>query len=66
MSNPVLTDDAYQCLLDVVSHYNDFRQALIEVKASNETARSDEAYWQKQIDVLDRMKAQAVRALSSL
>lgn len=63
-SNPSLGDDAHECLSDVVSHYHDFRTACIEIKAASETTRSDELYWQKQIDVLDRMKAQAERALS--
>jgi hypothetical protein len=60
-----LTDDARECLMDVVSHHHDFRTACIEVKASNETTRSDESYWQKQIEVLDRMRAQAERALAA-
>jgi hypothetical protein len=60
-----LGDDAHECLLDVVSHYQDFRTAILEVKAHNETTGSDELYWQKQLNVLDRMKAQAERALSS-
>jgi hypothetical protein len=60
-----LTDDARECLMDVVSHHHDFRTACIEIKAANETTRSDELYWQKQIDVLDRMKAQAERALTT-
>jgi hypothetical protein len=60
-----LTDDARECLLDVVSHHHDFRTACIEIKAANETTRSDELYWQKQIDVLDRMKGQAERALTA-
>jgi hypothetical protein len=60
-----LTDDARECLMDVVTHHHDFRTACIEVKASNETTRSDESYWQKQIDVLDRMRAQAERALAA-
>jgi hypothetical protein len=60
-----LTVDARECLMDVVSHHHDFRTACLEVKASNETTRSDELYWQKQIDVLDRMKAQAERVLTA-
>jgi leucyl aminopeptidase (aminopeptidase T) len=58
-------DDARECLMDVVSHHHDFRTACIEIKAANETTRSDELYWQKQIDVLDRMKGQAERALTA-
>jgi hypothetical protein len=60
-----ITDDARECLMDVVSHHHDFRTACIEIKAANETTRSDELYWQKQIDVLDRMKGQAERALKA-
>jgi hypothetical protein len=60
-----ITDDARECLMDVVSHHHDFRTACIEIKAANETTRSDELYWQKQIDVLDRMKGQAERALTA-
>jgi hypothetical protein len=60
-----LSDDARECLMDVVSHHHDFRTACIEIKAANETTRSDELYWQKQIDVLDRMKWQAERALKA-
>lgn len=65
-AKPELIDDARECLLDVISHHGDFRLALLEVKASNETTSSDELYWQKQIDVLDRMRSQAERALSKL
>jgi hypothetical protein len=62
----VLGDDARECLLDVTTHYADFRQALIEMRASNEATPSDELYWHKQIDVLDRMNAQAARALGQV
>jgi hypothetical protein len=60
-----LTDDARECLMDVVSHHHDFRTACLEIKMASETTVSDELYWQKQIDVLDRMKGQAERALAA-
>jgi hypothetical protein len=61
----VLSDDARECLQDVVSHHHDLYTACLFVKSSNETTRSDELYWQKQIDVLSRMRDQAVRALAA-
>jgi hypothetical protein len=55
------TGDAHECLLDVVSHYHDFRNAL-EFREATAAHAHDTSYWRKQLDVLDRMKDQAERA----
>lgn len=60
-------DDARECLMDVVSHHHDFVTACKSIKGELHAcgAHDSAAYWQKQIDVLDRMKAQAERALAT-
>ncbi|WP_197962687.1 hypothetical protein [Burkholderia cenocepacia] len=59
-------DDARECLMDVVSHHDDFEKACRSLKdaASDAGNQSDASYWLHQIDVLDRMKAQAELALA--
>lgn len=59
--------DARECLMDVVSHHQDFVTACKSIKGELHAcgAHDSAAYWQKQIDVLDRMKAQAERALAT-
>lgn len=59
--------DARECLMDVVSHHHDFVTACKSIKGELHAcgAHDSAAYWQKQIDVLDRMKAQAERALAT-
>jgi hypothetical protein len=56
-----------ECLQDVVSHHHDFVNACKVVHARNEENGNNDtaAYWQKQIEVLDRMKEQAEQALST-
>lgn len=65
VSAPV--SDARECLMDVVSHHQDFVTACKSIKGELHAcgAHDSAAYWQKQIDVLDRMKAQAERALAT-
>ncbi|CAB5083407.1 hypothetical protein IST4116A_01239 [Burkholderia cenocepacia] len=60
--------DARECLMDVVSHHDDFEKACRALKdaASDDGNRNDASYWLHQIDVLDRMKAQAERALTAI
>lgn len=66
VAGAVLSDDARECLMDVVSHHSDFEKACRSLKdaASDDGNGSDASYWLHQIDVLDRMKAQADRALA--
>lgn len=62
-----LPDDARECLLDVVSHHRDFVEACQRC-ADIEAANGDEedvGYWAHQINVLNRMKEQAERALAA-
>lgn len=61
-ATPELSTDARECLEDVVSHYYDFQNAL-EYRRETETSADDKSYWQHQLDVLDRMREQARRAL---
>ncbi|WP_175760470.1 hypothetical protein [Burkholderia anthina] len=59
----VLSGDARECLMDVVSHHGDFVLACEHARDDASDADSA-AYMQKQIDALDRMKVQAERALA--
>ncbi|AOI94818.1 ead/Ea22-like family protein [Burkholderia sp. LA-2-3-30-S1-D2] len=59
----VLSGDASECLMDVVSHHRDFVNACKVMHFESVNDDSD-AYWEKQINVLNRMKVQAERALS--
>ena len=63
----VLAEDARECLLDVVSHHGDFATACKASKVEREASgdRDSASYWQHQVDVLARMKAQAARALAA-
>ena len=63
VAGAVLSGDASECLMAVVSHHRDFVNAckVMHFDAINDDS---DAYWEKQIDVLNRMKAQAERALS--
>jgi len=63
VAGTVLSGDASECLMAVVSHHRDFVNAckVMHFDAINDDS---DAYWEKQIDVLNRMKAQAERALS--
>lgn len=63
--NPVsaMTDDAIECLQDVISHHNDFDKACW-LMVSVSQGSGDESYWMKQVKVLERMKGQAERALA--
>ena len=63
VAGALLSGDARECLMDVVSHHCDFVNAckVMHFDAINDDS---DAYWEKQIDVLNRMKAQAERALS--
>ncbi|QPB08676.1 hypothetical protein KB681_gp36 [Burkholderia phage Mica] len=56
--------DARECLMDVVSHHRDFVDACTCAKLES-TSKNRAGYWQHQIDVLNRMKAQAERALAA-
>lgn len=59
-----LSDDARECLLDVVSHHRDFVQACC---CTIRHAKGDDvSYWEHQVNVLNRMKEQAQRALAAL
>jgi len=62
-----LTDEAKECLQDVVSHYNDFRVACEKQEeiAVAEGRGEDALYWKHQAAVLDRMKHQAESALTT-
>ncbi|WP_124905131.1 hypothetical protein [Burkholderia sp. Bp9004] len=63
VAGAMLSGDASECLMAVVSHHRDFVNAckVMHFDAINDDS---DAYWEKQIDVLNRMKAQAERALS--
>ena len=54
-----------ECLVDVLSHHNDFVTAC-EIARDNSTEESDRLYWKHQIDVLKRMADQAERTLRAL
>lgn len=59
---------AKECLLDVVSHYEDFISACdTQYRAELADVGSDSAaYWEKQKNVLSRMKSQAEVALAGI
>jgi len=61
----VLSDDARECLMDVVSHYDNIRAGFRaqEMEAFNAQDSDSAAYWVREIKVLERMKEQAERAL---
>lgn len=54
--------DARECLQDLISHYDDLCCACTATR--NESSGTNRrGYWQHQLDVLNRMKKQAKRAL---
>lgn len=59
--------DARECLMDVVSHYDNIVAGFAAQRLAAEEAQdSDTAgYWKREIDVAHRMKAQAERALAA-
>jgi len=60
-----LTDDARECLADVVSHYRALYAGLaFQLNEATVTENADDmAYWKHEIKTLERMYAQAERAL---
>ncbi|MCA8037062.1 hypothetical protein LGM46_29265 [Burkholderia arboris] len=60
-------DDARECLMDVVSHYRGLSTGLAFMlnQACGDKNADDEAYWKHEIKALDRMLAQAERALAA-
>lgn len=62
-----LTNDARECLQDVVSHHNSFRMACQTLWAqfTKDGDKDSADYWTHEMGVLDRMKAQAERAAHS-
>jgi hypothetical protein len=60
-----LTDDARECLADVVSHYRALYAGLaFQLNEATVTENADDmAYWKHEIKALERMYAQAERAL---
>ncbi|MGY6240579.1 hypothetical protein ACW910_24355 (plasmid) [Burkholderia ambifaria] len=60
-------DDARECLMDVVSHYRGLSTGLAFMlnQACVDKNADDEAYWKHEIKALDRMLAQAERALAA-
>jgi len=62
-----LTEDARECLQDVVSHHNSLRMAC-QTRWAKFTKEGDKAsadYWTHEMGVLDRMKVQAESALAA-
>jgi hypothetical protein len=61
----MLSEDARECLMDVVSHYDNIRAGFRaqEMEAFNAQDSDSMAYWVREIKVLERMKEQAQRAL---
>lgn len=61
-------DDARECLMDVVSHHDNIVAGFAAQRlAAQEAQDSDSAaYWNHEIDVAHRMKAQAERALAAM
>lgn len=57
-----LTDDAKECLGDVISHHGDFVKAC-EFAKLGESGEDGVSYWTHQINVLNRMKDQAERVV---
>lgn len=68
-SRPVPQDggDERECLSDVVSHFDNLRAGLCaqRLAASDANDADSIAYWNHEISVLERMKAQAQAALAS-
>lgn len=60
----VLSDDARECLQDVVSHYGNFVEALT-CKRDTVTTKTDREYWQHELSANARMKRQAEHALAA-
>lgn len=61
-------DDARKCLMDVLSHHDDFEKACRALKdaASDDGNGSEASYWLDRIDVLGRIKTQAEHALTAV
>lgn len=59
-----LSDDARECLQDVVSHYGNFVEALT-CKRDTVTTKTDREYWQHELSANARMKRQAEHALAA-
>jgi hypothetical protein len=62
-----LTDDARECLADVVSHYRALYAGLaFQLNEATVSENSDDmTYWKHEIKALERMYAQAERALTA-
>lgn len=58
-------EDAQECLLDVITHHNDFKDACVRMRNS-ESGDDGRSYWDHQINVLKRMRDQAQSALVKL
>ena len=60
-----LTDDAKECLEDVISHHDDFVKAC-EFAKLGESGEDGVSYWTHQVNVLNRMKEQAESVLDNV
>lgn len=60
-----LTDDAKECLEDVISHHDDFVRAC-EFAKLGESGEDGVSYWTHQVNVLNRMKEQAESVLDNV
>lgn len=60
---------AVECLQDVISHYNNFKDALELMEKHAVTSppdQDDKAYWRRELSVLTQMKDQAEKALLAM
>lgn len=61
-------DDVRECLMDVVSHHDNIVAGFAAQRLVAQEAQDSDtvAYWNREIDVAHRMKAQAERALAAM
>lgn len=65
LAYPILdSEEAKECLLDVITHHNDFFTACQQMEAIADS--TNRGYWEHQRKVLNRMRAQAERALDEM
>ena len=62
-----LSHDARECLLDVISHHGNIVAgfAAQRLEATQDDDTDSVAYWNREINVAHRMKAQAERAIAA-
>ncbi|WP_053298878.1 hypothetical protein [Burkholderia multivorans] len=65
---PFMRADAHECLMDVVSHHDNIVAGFAAQRLAAQEAQDSDtvAYWNHEIDVAHRMKAQAERALAAV